>query len=119
MNERITEIRKALDLSMEAFGASLGVTRSAISRIENGVVNVTNQMFAAICREYNVNEEWLKTGKGEMFNALTKQEQAARLVGKAFSTNNEFVISAFTAIAELTPEELKVIKNFIEKLKTE
>lgn len=119
MNERIKELRKALDMSMESFGASLGVTRSAISRIESGVVNVTNQMITAICREYNVSEEWLKTGNGEMFNELTRQEYAARLVGKAFSTNDEFIINAFVALAELPPEDIKVIKKFIESIKTE
>lgn len=67
MNERIRELRLSLGLSAEKFGSHVGVTRSAISRIENGVVNVTEQMIRAICREFNVNRAWLTEGVGEMF----------------------------------------------------
>lgn len=119
MQERIKELRKRLGLSQEAFGAALGVTKAAICTIEAGRRGLTNQMITAICREYNVSEEWLKTGNGEMFNELTRQEYAARLVGKAFATNDEFIINAFIALAELPPEDIKVIKKFIESIKTE
>lgn len=70
MNERIKELRKTLGLTLDKFGERLGVTKMTISRIENGVNNVTDQMFKSICREFNVNENWLLTGNGEMFNAL-------------------------------------------------
>ena len=67
MNERVKEIRKFLNLTMEKFGERLGVKKNSISQIESGNRNLTDQMFLAICREFNVNEEWLRTGKGEMF----------------------------------------------------
>ena len=67
MNERIKQIRKELSLTMEKFGERLGVRKTAISLIESGRNNLTDQMLKAICREFNVNEEWLRTGKGEMF----------------------------------------------------
>lgn len=68
MNERIKEVRKALGLTLEKFGKSLGVTKVAISNIENGNRGVTEQMFLSVCRVYNVNEDWLRNGTGEMFN---------------------------------------------------
>lgn len=119
MHERLKELRKALGLNQEDFGAALGVTNAAICAIEAGRRNVSNQMFMAVCREYNVNEEWLRDGTGTMFNELTKQEKAARLVGQAFATDNQFIIDAFVALAEMSPEELKVIKKFISSLKIE
>lgn len=67
MNERIKELRKALGLTLDKFGERLGVTKQTVSRIENGINNVTDQMFKSICREFNVNENWLRTGEGEMF----------------------------------------------------
>lgn len=67
MNERIKKLRKELGLSGEKFGERIGVGKTAISRLENGSNNVTEQTFKSICREFNVNEEWLKTGEGEMF----------------------------------------------------
>lgn len=67
MNERVKELRKALGLTLDKFGERLGVTKQTVSRIENGINNVTDQMFKSICREFNVREEWLRTGEGEMF----------------------------------------------------
>lgn len=67
MNERIKELRKFLNLTMEKFGERLGVKKNSISQIESGNRNLTDQMFLAICREFNVNEEWLRTGAGDMF----------------------------------------------------
>lgn len=68
-NERVQEVRKRLDMTLEKFGQRLGVTKVAISNIEKGHRNVTEQMRKSICREYNVNELWLMSGQGEMFVA--------------------------------------------------
>lgn len=68
MNERIKELRKTLGLTLEKFGGRLGVGKTAISAIENGRRGVTEQMTLSICREYHVNEQWLRTGEGEMFH---------------------------------------------------
>ena len=65
--ERIKAIRKHFKLTMEKFGNKLGVTKVAISNIEKGNRNLTEQMSKSICREFNVNENWLKNGEGEMF----------------------------------------------------
>lgn len=66
-NERIQEVRKTLGMTLEKFGQRLGVTKVAISNIEKGHRNVTEQMKKAICREYSVNEVWLTSGNGKMF----------------------------------------------------
>lgn len=70
MKDRIKELRKVLGLSQRDFGIRLGVTDSAISIIESGRRNITEQMEKSICREFNVNYDWLKYGTGEMFDAL-------------------------------------------------
>ena len=66
-NERVYAIRKAKMLTMEKFGAAIGITSSAVSQIEKGKIGMTDQTRMFICREFNVNEEWLRTGEGEMF----------------------------------------------------
>lgn len=68
--ERVLKIRKALDLTMEQFGDKLGVQKSAISKIEKDKVNLSDQMIKSICREYNVNYDYLVHGEGEMFDDL-------------------------------------------------
>lgn len=70
MYSRVKQIRKVLGLSQESFGGTLGVTKTAICGIEAGRRGLTEQMAKSICREFNVNYEWLKNGEGEMFDAL-------------------------------------------------
>lgn len=65
--KRVFDLRKQLNLTLEKFGEPLGVTKTAISRIEKEERAITDQMAKAICREYGVNEEWLLYGTGEMF----------------------------------------------------
>ena len=70
MNERIKQLRKELGLTLDKFGEKIGVTKQTVSRIENGINNVTDQMFKSICREFNVREEWLRNGEEPMFNGF-------------------------------------------------
>ena len=65
--ERVREIRKTLNLTLDKFGEKLGVKKAGLSAIENGNRNLTDQMFKSICREFNVREEWLRTGEEPMF----------------------------------------------------
>lgn len=68
--ERVKELRRVKKLSQEAFGEKLGVGKTAISKIEKGERNLTEQMAKAICREYRVNYAWLTEGIGEVFSNL-------------------------------------------------
>lgn len=70
MNNRVKQVRKSLGISQEAFGKELGVTKTAICGIEAGRRGLTEQMAVSICREFNVNYDWLKDGTGEMFDAV-------------------------------------------------
>ena len=68
--ERIRSIRIELGLTLEKFGKKLGVGKGAMSAIELGTRNLTEQMARSICREYNVNYDFLIDGEGEMFDDL-------------------------------------------------
>ena len=120
MNERVKELRDALGISAEKFGARVGVTRSAISRIENGTVNVTSQMVVSICREFNVREEWLRDGTGEMFNELSQDEEVAYIVGQALPQAPDFIKDTFISLGKLSqefaPEDWQAVKKFIDAL---
>ena len=67
MHERIKQLRKVLNLSQESFSSKLNISRSHFAMIENGSKNITDRVFSDICREFNVNEEWLRHATGEMF----------------------------------------------------
>lgn len=70
--ERVKEIRTSLSLTLEKFGEKLGVGKTAISKIEKNERSLTDQMLKSICREYNVNYDYLMYGEGEMFSDLPR-----------------------------------------------
>lgn len=70
MNERLKQARKKLNLNQADFGKKIGLTASAVSRLESGDIGFTEQTIKSICREFNINYDWLKCGEGEMFEAV-------------------------------------------------
>ena len=68
MNNRFKQIREKLNLSQEEMGEAIGITRSGISNIESGKRSVSERHIKLLRSAYNVNEHWLRTGEGEMFN---------------------------------------------------
>lgn len=120
-NERISLIRKNKELTMEAFGKKLGVTRTAISNIENGNRNVTEQMHKSICREFNVNEEWLRFGTGKMFLELPEEDEVAAYVSELLEDDGSnplytIIKEIMRTYSELTPKSQEVLCDFSEKL---
>lgn len=103
---------------MEKFGERLGVGKTAISKIENSGRGVTNQMFVAICREFDVNEEWLRYGTGPMKKEMTKREKAANIVGKMLKSDDEFQQNVFIALGEMSTDEWALVKNFVDNIKS-
>lgn len=73
MNQRILELRKSLNLSQTDFGEQIGMKASSISDIENNRVQISDRTIIAICSKFNVNEEWLKFGNGNMFLEYDKK----------------------------------------------
>ena len=84
--ERLRNIRKTLNLTLEKFGEKLGVGKTAISKLEKGENSITDQMMLSICREYNVNENWLRTGEGDMFIKMTRNDEISQFVGQLMAT---------------------------------
>lgn len=120
MNERIKELRKTLNLSQEAFAERIGLKGSAVSHLESKRRNITNQNINAICREFGVNENWLRYGKGEMYSEMSKAEKASKLVGSVLgNTEDDFILNTFIALGQATPAEWEVIKNFVNRIKDE
>lgn len=74
MQKRIRELREYFDLSQKAFAERLGMTRSMISNMELGLVEIPEYRVNTIVKEFNVNRHWLETGEGEMF--LPKPESS-------------------------------------------
>ena len=89
MNERIKELRKIKNMTLEAFGAKVGVTRAAVSNIENCRSNPSDQLILSICREFGVSEQWLRYGTGEMFPPRTRAQEIADFAADLLSDEPE------------------------------
>ena len=117
LNTRLKTIRKSISLSQEEFGKKLGITGAAISKIESGNRNVTEQMTLAIIREFDVNEQWLRTGEGEMFLIKTRDEEIASFIGtllkKEDDTFKKRLISALSKLEEPDWEVLEKMCNLM------
>lgn len=118
--ERVREVRKSLDLTLEKFGEKLGVGKTAISNIEVGNRSLTDQMLRSICREYNVSEEWLREGTGVMFVTLTRREKIASFFGELMKEEDEsYKVRFVEALADLNLEQWELLEkiaiNFTKK----
>lgn len=72
MNTRVKHLRLKLNLTQKDFGSKIGLKTGSVCDIEQGRCNVTERCIIAICSKFNVNEIWLRTGKGEIFNTIDK-----------------------------------------------
>lgn len=122
VGERIKYLRKTKRLNsngkmtLDRFGSVLGVTGVAISRIENGDRRLTDQMFKAICREFGVNEEWLRDGIGKPFVEKSKREQIIGYLNM-LSDVSENVRNRFAdALDAMDEDDWKVIRDVIDQI---
>lgn len=117
MNERLKELRTTLGITLEEFGKRIGITRSAVGHLEKGSRNLTEQTLKSICREFGVNEEWLRTGEGEMFVPLTRSEAIAEFAGSLMKEEDaSFKKRLIEALAKLNEQEWEVLEGIARKL---
>lgn len=123
IGERIEILRKDLSMSRRVFGERLGVSESVIVNIEYDRLKRPEQkesLYKLICKEFNVNEEWLRTGEGEMFIALNRTQQIAQLTTDLFKGEKDsFKERLLLALAKLDENEWKVLEKIAEDLTKE
>lgn len=125
MNERLKKLRKTLDLTQQKFADRLGVKRNTVGQWECGINAITDQVVFSICREFDVNEEWLRTGEGEMFEQMTEQQKLLKYTGMLLKDKDSAIVNAIQSFI-VTYEQLddtskatleKIAQQFIGNLK--
>lgn len=111
--ERIREVRNTLGLTLEKFGDRLGVTKVAISNIEKGNRNLTEQMTKAICREFNVDYMWLTTGDGEMF--IDNDDDFIECIDRIMAGEDEARKNFFKFMLELSDDDIAALDRLMKK----
>lgn len=110
MNERIKKIRKALDLTQSEFAARLGMKQNTIATYEMGRSNPSTPTINNICKEFRVNEEWLRTGNGDMFKAAPADALDALI--EQYGLPHEIRILAEKFMA-LKPDAQEAVINYV------
>lgn len=116
MNNRIVQLRKSRDWTQDKFADEMGISKNYVSLIENGKKVPSDRLISDICREFMVNEEWLRTGNGEPTIEACQEERYAVNIGKLQRADNETIMRWVNAIAETKPEILVEIEKFMRKI---
>lgn len=119
MNSRIKELRKAMKKSQEDFGKILGLSKSGVSEIESGRRNVTEQHIIMLrnCKDFHVNENWIRTGEGEMFIPVDRETELAKLTVNLFTESSDSFKNRFISLlARMSDDEWALLESMVEKL---
>lgn len=115
MGERIRALRKELKMNQNDFGLRIGLASNTITNYETDRRNPSNQVLELICREFNVNEDWLKNESGEMFVKITPDENLAFFMGQLLSKQDDTPKKMFfRAMSKLPDEWFLELFNAIE-----
>ena len=111
MNERIKELRKHLGLTQQEFADKLGVKRGTVANYELIRNEPSNSVVSLICREFNVNETWLRTGEGDMFVQLSRNEEISLFMGSVLTgEKDEFKRRLISALSKLDESQWEALE---------
>lgn len=121
IHNRVKEVRKALNMAQDEFGDKIGIKKSSISQIESGKTNPSDLTVRAICREFRVDETWLRTGVGEMFRTSTPDQQIAEFAGRLLEGRAEdaFKRKLVSALSRIPPESWAALEQIADAIAEE
>ncbi len=113
MNERIKKLRKALALTQQEFAERIGSVQNTITGYETGRRIPSSQVITLICKEFNVNEAWLRTGEGEMF--VESDDTILSQLAREYQMDS-FETAMVSNFLKLKPEQREAIKQYVKSL---
>ena len=120
MNERIKAVRAALGLSQQEFAEKIGIKRGAVANYEVGRNEPIDAVVSLICKTYNVNENWLRTGDGEMFIQISRDQEIMDFVADTMQDDEDNFRRRFLlALARLPSERWADIEAFAKQITAE
>ena len=119
LNERITKLIQSIGVRKTVFADRLNVSQAFVSQMCSGKAQPSDRTIADICREFNVNETWLRTGDGEMFQRKTRDEELAAFFGDVLSGELGFKRRFLAVLSRLDESEWKLLEQMADKLVAE
>ena len=115
MKDRIKAVRKALGLTQQALADRLGIKQNTVAQYEIGRNEPIDAVVTLLCREFRVNETWLRTGEGEMFQAVDREKEIAAFISDIISDpDKDFQRRFVSALSRLEPAQWELISDFAE-----
>ena len=117
MNERIKKIRKDLNLTQDEFAAKINLSRNFIAQIEIGTKVPSDRTIKQICKEFNANEDWLRTGLGEPYIEASKDMQIASMLANIQRSGDDtFKYRLVSALAKLDESDWESLEKLIDAI---
>ena len=117
MKERIKKLRKALDMTQQKFAERIGVKQNTVAQYEMGRNVPIDSVISLICREFNVNEEWLRNGTGEMFIELDEEDQLMEWAGRVLGSRTTSFKKRFVKmLMSLSEDEWEFLERKAKEL---
>lgn len=117
MNERLKKLRKALALTQQEFADRIGIKRNSFANYETGRNTPIDAIIVSICREFNVNEDWLRNGVGDMFLSTDRNTDIAKITKQLLNEESDSFKNRFVSmLANLTIEEWEFLEKIAKKL---
>ncbi len=117
MKDRIKKLRKELDMTQQKLANRLGVQRNTIAMYEMGRTTPSDAIILSICREFNVNERWLRDGTGEMFLPMDAEDELMQWAGRVLSGRDSSFKKRFVAmLSKLSEAEWELLEQRVKEL---
>ena len=115
IGERIKEARRAKNLTQQAMADAIGLKRNTVATYEMGKAVPSDRTIADICREFDISEEWLRDGTGDMFIKRTRDEELAAFFGDVLAAD-DFRARLLSVMSRLSTEEWALLEQMAQKL---
>lgn len=116
IGDRIKQVRLSVGLSQEKFGEIIKVSGAAVSRLESGNNNASEQTRSLICSNFNIREEWLRTGEGDMLVSRSREEELAAFMAGILDDGSNFKKAFISVLSRMTEDEWEVLEKKIDEL---
>lgn len=120
MGDRLKALRKALNMTQQEFADRLNIKRNTLANYETGRNEPIDAVYSLICREFNVDEHWLRTGEGEMFRARDRMDELMESAGRFFSNEtDEFRLRFAKMVFNWSDAEWEALFHYAQQLLSE
>jgi len=116
LDNRLKQLRRALNMTQDEFSKKIGLARNSVANYEIGRREPTNSIIVSICREFDVNEEWLRTGQGEMFADIPQEDEYFKAATQISKNGDDLIMSMIVEYWKLDESSKETFRKYIRSV---